>query len=155
MSDPSADPLRRWRGYDPTLDFETFAFFTDAWRPADWESDGPNFNWAYITWWGGHPASFPARRATVRRWVSDVSGHANVVAYFRKADTGTGDGTGLQIYLEGTLVFDRSITFDDGIGFTESVPVLLAPGSAIDFVMLPVGNDSGDTTTMWARVQGP
>lgn len=133
--------------YDPNADFEMFAQFPgELWRPADFEETGPTFTWAYISWWGGHPGSFPQERYATRRWVSDVVGHANAIVHLRKSDPTGGDGVGMLVYVEDTLVFSRDIEFDDAVGFTESVPIELVIGTRVDVMLTFRGDDGTDTS---------
>jgi hypothetical protein len=139
--------------YNPSTEFETFAWLGNAWRPDTWEADpSPNFTWAYMMAWGGHTGSYPARRATIRRWVSDVSGRANLEVFVAKADTGGGDGVRALAFVDGTLVLDRAVPFDDGDGFTETIPIDLTIGARVDVLMHPNNNDSQDTSDLRVRV---
>jgi hypothetical protein len=139
--------------YQPT-DFELGALFSGGlWRPTTWEETGDNFTWAYLAPWGGHPGSFPERRATVRRWVSDVSGAATAIVETKKADASGGDGVRTLLYVDGTLVFDRSIEGTDADGFKTPVAIDVAVGSTVDLFLDPIGADSVDTTTQSMIVQ--
>lgn len=137
--------------YDPDTDFESFVLDTgdSSWRPAD-HATSPT--WAYIQWWGGHPAEFPKARYPTRRWVSDVTGLAYVRVAFRKVDLGGGDGTGLIVYVDGTRVFEKTVAFDDNVGFTENIPVQLAIGTRIDIMMTYLGGEAVDTTDLAATI---
>jgi hypothetical protein len=139
--------------YQPTTDFELAAYFDGLWRPPSWEATGANFTWAYHAAWGGHPGSFPQRRATIRRWVSDVAGAATALVAMSKADIGGGDGVRGLLYVDGALVFDRSIAGTDGDGFTQPIAIDLAVGSTVDLLLDPIGSDSVDTTTLSMIVQ--
>ena len=133
--------------YNPDTDFEQAALFESLWRPASWEASGPNFTWAYLAAWGGHPGSFPQTRATVRRWVSNVSGRATAVITMAKADSGGGDGVRAILVVDGIARFTRDIEGTDADGFVESVALDLVMGSRVDLLLHPVDSDSVDTTT--------
>ncbi|MBA3501560.1 MAG: hypothetical protein M4D80_09415 [Myxococcota bacterium] len=139
--------------YQAATDFELAKIFDGGlWRPTTWDN-GANFTWAYLAPWGGHPGSFPERRATIRRWVSDVSGAATVSISMNKADAGGGDGVRALLYVDGTLVFDRSIEGTDSTGFVQPVAVDLANGSTVDLFLDPIGQDEVDTTTQSMTIQ--
>ena len=139
--------------YDPTVDFETAALFPgELWRPPSFEEDpSANFTWAYLAPWGGHPGSFPAHRASIRRWLSDVSGAATVVVATSKADLG-GDGVKVVLVVDGVVVFSRTIAGIDDVGFDESIAVDLVVGSKVDLLLDPNGTDGVDTTTQTMRI---
>jgi hypothetical protein len=138
--------------YQPD-DFQTMAPFPgEIWRPPDWEETGDNFTWCYIRPWGGHPGSFPVPKLPIRRWVSDVSGYANVVVRLAKADVQNGDGTRAIVYVDGVKQFERAVAFDDAVGFEETVPVELVVGTRVDVVMDFVVDDAGDTSELDIRI---
>jgi hypothetical protein len=133
--------------YAPS-EFIPGANFSGLWRPTTWQPDpDPDFTWAYLAAWGGHPGSFPLVRASVRRWVSSVEGDAIVRISHAKADTAGGDGTRAMLVVDGVLVLSRDVAFDDGTGFVEDVPVALQVGSTVDLLLHCIGEDSVDTTT--------
>lgn len=145
----SADPDAT---YHAATDFELAQPLDALWRPPSWEASGDNFTWAYLARWGGHPGSYPDFRASVRRWVSDVSGAATATIYMSKADLG-GDGTRAVLFVDGVKMFERSIAGDDGTGFVEPVAIDLVLGSTVDLHLDPIGTDSIDTTTQSLTIQ--
>jgi hypothetical protein len=134
--------------YQQTTDFASFVWnmADSAWRPPDFQPSGPGFSWAYLRWWGGHPGSTPMRKVPVRRWVSDVSGHAEAVAFHAKADTDGGDGTRAILIVDGVTILARDVEGDDGVGFTEVVPIELSVGSTVDLMLHYIGDEGFDTT---------
>lgn len=107
----------------------------------------PHFTWAYLQGWGGHPGSYPVVRVPVRRWVSNVAGHANAIVEHRKADSG-GDGTRAILVVDGVQLLSRDVASDDFDGFIAVVPIELAVGTTVDLLLHPIGDDGGDTSTM-------
>ena len=119
----------------------------NAWRPPDWAAmPDPHFTWAYLLSWGGHPGSYPIRRAPIRRWTSTVAGDAIVRVSHAKADTSGGDGTRAVLVVDGVTLLARDVAGDDGVGFVEDVPVTLAIGSQVDLMLHYIGDDAIDTT---------
>lgn len=148
----SADP-------DDTYSTSDFTPFTihpgEIWRPADFQDSGPQFTWAYLAWWGGHPGQRPEKKLPIRRWVSDVTGTANVAVHLNKADTGGGDGTRAILFVDGVEVFRRDVDGRDGQGFTELVPVTLALGTTLDLMLHYINDEGIDTSETWMRVESP
>lgn len=139
--------------YNPDTDFETAAQFSgELWRPPSFEEDpSPNFTWAYLAPWGGHPGSYPARRTTIRRWVSDVTGAATAIVHASKADLG-GDGVRVLLVVDGTVELTRLLDGNDGDGFTASIPLDLRDGTTLDLMLDPNTTDGVDTTTMTMQI---
>lgn len=136
-------------GYDPDVDFQQMAVFpANRWRPPDFQQTGDTFTWCYIERWGGHPGSFPIPKLPIRRWVSNVAGHANTIVKLSKADIANGDGVSLSVFVDGAHVFERAIAFDDNTGFEEIVPVELELGTRIDAILHFVG----DTTNVGIQI---
>lgn len=131
--------------YEPATDFSSFVWMDAVWEPPDWQATGPDFTWAYLHWWGGHPGSYPTHKLPVRRWVSSVSGHAEVEVHHAKADLG-GDGTRAILIVDGVTLLSRDIAGDDATGFVEVVPIELAIGSTVDLMIHYIGDDGVDTT---------
>jgi hypothetical protein len=142
---------------DATYSAADFTPFTihpgEIWRPADFEEDGPRFTWAYLAVWGGHPAEEPDAKLPIRRWISDVTGAADVAVHLSKADTNGGDGTRAILFVDGVEVFRRDVDGRDGQGFTELVPVELRAGTTVDLMLHYIGNEAVDTSETWMRVQ--
>lgn len=140
-------------GYDPDVDFQLMAVFPNTrWRPPDYQPSGDTFTWCYIERWGGHPGSFPVPKLPVRRWVSNVAGHANAIIRLAKADIANGDGVSALLFVDGAKLFERAIAFDDRAGFEEIVEVELEVGTRIDVVLHYVGDDGGDTTNVGIQI---
>ena len=133
--------------YDAS-DFQAMMDVSGIWRPIGWvDMPDPNFTWAYLAAWGGHPGSFPIQRADVRRWVSTVEGDAFARVTHKKADTGGGDGTRAMLFVDGQMMLTRDVAGDDGVGFSEDVPVTLHVGTTVDLLLHFIGDDAVDTTT--------
>ena len=88
----------------------------------------------------------PTAKLPVRRWVSDVSGHAEAVIHHAKADTTSGDCTRAMLFVDGVELFTRDIAFDDGAGFTEVVPIELNVGSTVDLMLHYIASEGSDST---------
>lgn len=136
--------------YAASTEFRQLVLFPgELWRPPTWQDmPSPEFTWTYLAWWGGHPGTFPEWRIPIRRWVSDVAGRASAVVHLEKADATNGDGTQAILVVDGVTVFIRGVTFDDGTGFTETVPIDVVVGSTVDLLLHPNGDDGGDTSTI-------
>jgi hypothetical protein len=134
--------------YQPSTDFLQLAYNagTGGWRPPDYEASGPNFTWAYLQWWGGHPGAIPAHKLPVRRWVSPVSGRAEVELHHAKSDASGGDGTRAILIVDGVTMLSRDVAGTDGVGFVEFVPIELSIGSTVDLMIHYIGSESVDTT---------
>jgi hypothetical protein len=138
--------------YNAKTEFLELADFGGIWRPPSWQDQpSPNFTWAYLHWWGGHPGSSPVLRVPVRRWISDVVGHATAVVFMDSSDTG-GDGTRAILVVDGATVFTRDVP-DGAPGFEESLPIELAVGTTVDLLLHPIGDDGADTSTMWMNIK--
>jgi len=141
--------------YEPS-DFEMYAAMSGVWRPADWQPDpDPHFTWAYLAAWGGHPGSYPIRRADVRRWVSTGEGAAIVRVAHSKSDTSGGDGTRAMLVVDGQLLLVRDVAGDDGVGFVQDVPVVLHVGSTVDLLLHYISEDGSDTTNQTMTIVPP
>jgi hypothetical protein len=129
-------------------DFQLMTNLEGLWRPTSYrDAPDPDFTWAYLAMWGGHPGSYPIERAVVRRWVSSVDGNAFARVTHRKADTDGGDGTRAMLVVGGQMMMSRDIAGDDGVGFTEDVPITLHVGTTVDLLLHFIGDDMIDTTT--------
>lgn len=138
--------------YAPS-EFVEGAMFSGLWRPTSWKPDpDPDFTWAYLAPWGGHPGSYPLVRASVRRWVSTVGGDATVRITHAKSDDSGGDGTRAMLVVDGVLVFTRDVAGTDGVGFVEDVPVALEVGSTVDLLLHCIEGDAQDTTTQGMEI---
>jgi hypothetical protein len=141
--------------YSPS-EFQPMVSISGLWRPVGWvDQPDPNFTWAYLAAWGGHPGSFPILRADIRRWVSTVSGAAIARVMHHKSDTSGGDGTRAILFVDGVLLLQRDVAGDDGIGFVEDVPVTLHVGSTVDLLLHYVGDDAVDTTDQTLDIVSP
>lgn len=142
----SADPDATFQS---VTDFQELVIFPgELWRPANWAAQpSPNFSWAYLARWGGHPATRAEVRVTIRRWISDVSGRATAVVHMSRADSG-GDGTRLILMVDGVQMFSRDLAGTDSVGFTESVPIDVSVGTAVDLLLHPVVDEGQDTSTI-------
>lgn len=148
----SADP-------DETYSASDFTPFTlhagDLWRPADYADTGPTFTWAYLASWGGHPGELPEKKLPIRRWVSSVSGAANLRVKLAKSDTSGGDGTRAIVFVDGVEVFRKDVGGTDGVGFTIDVPVQLQVGTKVDYMLHYVLNEAQDTSDTSMRIASP
>lgn len=141
--------------YEPA-DFELFAEVSGLWRPPDWQPDpDPHFTWAYLAAWGGHPASYPIRRADVRRWISTLEGAAIARVAHAKSDASGGDGTRAMLVVDGQLLLTRDVAGTDGAGFVEDVPVIVHVGSTVDLLLHSIGDDGSDTTNQSLQIVAP
>jgi len=141
--------------YEPS-EFVLGATFEGLWRPTNWKPDpDPDFTWAYLAPWGGHPGSFPLVRASIRRWVSTVEGDAIARVTHAKSDTSGGDGTRAILVVDGVLLLSRDVAGDDGVGFTEDVPITLEVGSTVDLLLHCITDDSIDTTEQSMDILSP
>ena len=140
--------------YEAASEFQKLALFGgDLWRPPTWEdTPSPNFTWAYLARWGGHPGTYPEVRIPIRRWVSDVSGRANAIVHFDLADS-AGDGTRAILIVDGVTVFSRDVVPGDAAGFTEPVAIDVHVGSTVDVLLDPKANDGADTSTAWMNIE--
>ncbi len=139
--------------YEPATDFRELVDFAGLWRPPSWEPEpGPNFTWAYLARWGGHPGSYPMVRVPIRRWVSTVSGRAGAVIHFISADTG-GDGTRATLVVDGATKFERELPPEDLTGVDLTVPIDVVVGSTVDLLLHPVVDDGSDTSEMWMNIE--
>ncbi|CAN5911385.1 hypothetical protein BH11MYX3_BH11MYX3_03860 [soil metagenome] len=135
-------------------DFTEMTVFPGGlWRPPDYADTGPTFSWAYHAGFGGHPGSYPLEKLPIRRWSGPLSGHAEAVVTWKKSDTSNGDGTRAILVVDGVRLWERSVAFDDGVGFVEAVPIELHPGSTVDLLLDYIGDDGGDTTEYWMTIR--
>jgi hypothetical protein len=128
-------------------DYQQLALFDGAWRHPSWQPvPSPDFSWMYVVWWGAHPSTLPITAMPVRRWVSDVSGRANVVISFSKSDASGGDGTRAILAIDGQVVWMRAVEGTDGDGFTEALPIDLAIGTTVDLLLDPIADEGSDSS---------
>lgn len=137
--------------YQAATDFRELAQLSGAWRPPSYaDQPDPNFTWAYLLHWGGHPGSYPEVRAPIRRWISDVNGRANAIVHMARADSG-GDGTRMILVVDGVTLLSRDVAGAGG-EVTETVPIDVTIGSTVDLLLHPIAEDGADSTTMWMNI---
>ncbi|HEX7703895.1 MAG TPA: hypothetical protein VF403_24305, partial [Kofleriaceae bacterium] len=67
--------------------------------------------------------------------MSTVEGDAFARVMHKKADTVGGDGTRAMLFVDGQMMLMRDVAGDDGVGFTEDVPVTLHVGTTVDLLL--------------------
>lgn len=96
------------------------------------------FSFSQIDAEGGHPSASGGTPVwVVRRWQSDASGIARIVATARRLASG-GDGTGARIYVNGAAIYSTIVGAaggPDSVQIDISTPIQV--GSKIDFVITP------------------
>ncbi|MEX2185504.1 MAG: Ig-like domain-containing protein [Pirellulales bacterium] len=89
----------------------------------------------------------------IRRWMSDVSGPVVLAGEIAKSDSGIGgDGIRGTIFVDGAPVFAVNIAGTNRVGESFEIPLTLAVGTIVDFVVAPNGSDSLDSTRFVARI---
>jgi len=143
--------------YDAATEFREMVAPQGVWNPPDFNPDtqSPDFTWAYLAAWGGHPGFSPMIKLPIRRWISTVSGLASLTVYHAKSDSSGGDGTRLIILADGVEIWRHDVDGFDGVGVTVEIPVLLHVGTKIDMVLHYIGDDAIDTTNFTMIVHAP
>ncbi len=127
----------------------------------NWVITPGNPPWTGLYAAGGHPNgtnSTGGHQQPIRRWISETNG--TVVAHVRlvKAANQGGSGVTVYLYLNGAIVWQKSITGNDAIGVTEDVAIPgVKLGDSIDLGMDSRGvdgdlADSSDGTTLYMTI---
>jgi hypothetical protein len=95
--------------------------------------------WHFVSVEQMHPGSEWA----VRRWTSNVAATATLKCKVSRG--GSGDGVGINIYVDGTHVYSRVLRPDESAEFDVN-NVNLQPGSKVDFTVNQNGESSFDST---------
>jgi hypothetical protein len=74
----------------------------------------------------------------IRRWVSDYAGQASLISSIADANLGCGEGTSVELYLNGAMI-DKLTTNIDDPPTTNTVGAILKAGDIIDFALTPEG----------------
>ena len=122
------------------------------WTGAQWdmtqEASGP---WTELGNMNTHPNgtnSVPNEEHwTIRRWVANdltQTTPLQLTWQMLKTNVSCGDGVTGAVYINGELVDQVSINFDDGVGVTRAAYVNANPGDVIDLVLTPRGADGCD-----------
>ena len=108
-----------------------------------WDLNTTGAPWTEINSGGGHPNGTNSgdEHWTVRRWVSEFTGRARFVGNLSDGAE-CGDGVGLRIYIEGTLVYNKSTLSAIPVEFAVEADV--QSGQRVDFVITPLANDGCD-----------
>lgn len=94
---------------------------------------------------GAHPGSTVD---VIRRWQAPVTGAARLVGAFTDADPGGGDGVLVSIRHADRVIFMEDLA--NGAGTTFDVPLTLARGELVDFVIQRKAGPEWDTTAFAA-----
>lgn len=132
--------------YDPTSDFEPMALCNDgAWLPmgrcaSSSESDREwtmNLNSALQ-----HAETRPFLELPVRRWLSDVSGPAQITAVHRRGGK-AGDGTRALLLLDGVEIWRSEVT-NPTMENRATLAVTLEQGSVLEQLLHPLADQADD-----------
>ena len=99
-----------------------------------------NDNWMHPNICNSEPA---------RAWESPISGVVRVVGRARKvpgAGTGGGDGVVATIWKNGTLLWSRTIAYNDDVGYSYDLSISMSPGDRIYFRVNQRSNPNWDGT---------
>lgn len=152
------------KNYKASDGFSTTTQGFDNWYYKDW--DGSTYqnmtydttvnawkgrsNYAYIGWNGAgniHPGD---ATDSVRTFLCPVAGSIVITGDVRKQDISGGDGVKVKILKNSTQVWPatgwQDIAYNDSVGYDVNVPVTVAEGDEIRFVVNRNGNISNDST---------
>ncbi|MBC7265071.1 MAG: fibronectin type III domain-containing protein [Chloroflexi bacterium] len=116
----------------------TYRYMTvsgDKWK-------APGTQWCLLWGDGGHPSIYEA----ARRWRSPVTGTVRITGNARKSNTGGGDGVIVSIWKNATKLWERTLAFNDGVGYAFDLTTEVAVGDSIYFRIAQRGNDYYDGT---------
>ncbi len=92
---------------------------------------------------------------TVARWIAGdgESGKVNITGRVRKFDTRGGDGVRFFVFVDGAVLFDSLVAFDDDTGVRFALSdVAIQVGSTVDFVVDANGRAFSDSTRLSASI---
>jgi hypothetical protein len=129
-----------------------------------WAND--TTHWTQLFRLGGHangtdtsPPSVAVLERAVRRWISTYAGEVVISGELAKIDvTETMISTGIQgaVVVDGTELYSKVITGQDGAGTSYEVTTTLAVGSTVDFVLDPYeSSDHNDLTRFTGIIARP
>jgi hypothetical protein len=125
---------------------------TQLWDGTSWKFSASGAPWTQITSNTVHPNdSTPGpEHATVRRWVSDVTGLHTIAGSFNNGSV-NGDGTTGRVFHNNTEIFAE---VSDGDVKDFSLERVLAPGDTIDFLVDtgPADQDGSDSTNQSSTI---
>lgn len=101
---------------------------------------------------GGHPDKSPAEHWVVRRWVSEVIGLVTITGRLAKLDPTWGDGITGYILVDGAVVWQQYIAYNDTVGVNYTVDVVVNIGSLVDFAIAPNDAAHADGTRFTAEI---
>lgn len=129
-----------------TGDFESFEGPDWTWTGAAWDWGDGNVPWTTIGNESGHPNGDNNGDVhhAVRRWVSPVSGDADITFNIAKQNVNCGNGTSVILYQNGDDVSSLTIAGTDGVGLSETASLTLAAGDIIDLALTPMGADGSN-----------
>jgi hypothetical protein len=151
----SADPDG---SYDSGSDFSPMEYCGDEnWRPpgrCDTDPSDPEHRWTMNLAWGlQHPDTDPDVELPVRRWISDASGPARILAEHH-VDGMYSDGTRALLLFDGREIWRNDAAGGDVIGAQASVDVELELGSIVEQLVHPIESDADDTTYFGITITG-
>ena len=144
--------------YQHDTDFEPLEFCGDnKWEPpgrCGVPTDAPEHTWTMVLNWSlMHPETDPDRELPIRRWVSDVSGPAQVTLQHWLSGS-TGDGTRALLVVDGVERWRHDSPGGDREGVTEVIPLELRVGTVVDQILHPIGTSGDDMTHFSIVIEG-
>ncbi len=134
--------------YNPDVDF--IAFPEDWWTGVQWDEpneDADNIPWTTVGPENGHPNGTNSggfEQWAVRRWVASELQDPTALALvyeLRAQNVNGGNGTSVQLHINGILQDTIPVGGTDGVGEQRTFFANLNPGDAVDLALTPVGPD--------------
>lgn len=147
------------RDYHPHQEFT--ALPASWWTGNFWDTPNGNPPWTEIRRTSAHPGiTGKGIQWPIRRWEAAVSNETPIAVRYvvRKTNTNCGDGVTAAVAINGRVLSETTIAFDDAVGVEETVYLSIGPGDVLDLIQTPAGtdgdyaNDGCDGATMWMKV---
>jgi hypothetical protein len=144
--------------YDGATDFAHMVFCSDGnWRPPEQcglSEDDPDHVWTMNLAWGlQHPEAMRGLQVPVRRWISDVSGPAQIRAHHH-VDGEYGDGTRALLLIDGDEIWRNDAEAGDTTGVQVALDVELERGTIVEQLVHPIDGSVDDTTFFAIVIEG-
>jgi len=144
--------------YDPDTDFDEMeSCDAEAWRPpglCEMDRNDPGYRWtSNLAWSLQHPEHQPDLELPVRRWISDVSGPARILADHHVGGAAS-DGTRALLLVDGVEVWRNDVEGGSEDGVQASIDVELREGTVVEQLVHPVDVSADDTTYFSIVIQG-
>lgn len=139
----SMQGYRNWyyQYFDGT-NYKDMVYGKTWWGVTQWWIGGSD-KWCSIWKDGMHPCIYES----VRKWVSPVSGRAQITGTVKKGDIGGGDGVRFSIWKNNQKLYEKELNYNDNVGFEYNLSLAISQNDALYFRLHQRGQtDYNDST---------